>query len=134
MSPEEMAVLDANDAYYVAFARRDLEAMEALWAHGVPVTCVHPGWDAIRGREAVMESWASIFGGDSPHVRCGKASAQVSGDFAWVLCRERIPEGPPLVATNVFVRHDGAWRICHHQAGLVAQVDEAEERPPGASA
>ncbi len=132
MSPEEMAVLDANDAFYRAFARRDVAAMEALWADDVPVTCVHPGWDAIRGREAVMDSWRSVLRGNAPDVRCGKASAHVAGDVAWVICRERIPDGPPLVATNVFVRSGGAWRMCHHQAGLLADAP-AEDRPPPAS-
>ncbi len=132
MSPDEIAVLDANDAFYRAFRQRDLEAMEALWQDEEPVTCVHPGWDAIRGREGVLASWRAILEGDPPDVRCGKASAHVVGDVAWVLCREQIPNGPPLAATNVFVRRGGAWRICHHQAGLVAQADE--ERPPGATA
>lgn len=132
MSPEEIAVLDANSAFYRAFARRDLPAMEALWATGAPVACVHPGWDALRGREAVMASWRTLLEGDAPAIGCSAASAHVAGDVAWVLCRERIPGAPPVAATNVFVREGGAWRICHHHAGLVAQA--SEEPPPGARA
>ena len=132
MSPEEIAVLDANSAFYRAFARRDPEAMEDLWATGTPVACVHPGWDALRGREAVMESWNSLLAGDAPDISCSSASAHVAGDVAWVLCRERIPGAPPVAATNVVVREHGEWRICHHHAGLVAQGED--ERPPGAQA
>jgi len=132
MSPEEIAVLDANSAFYRAFARRDLPAMEALWAEGAAVACIHPGWDALRGREAVMESWRSLLEGEAPDIDCAAASAHVAGDVAWVLCRERIPGAPPVAATNVFVREGGAWRICHHHAGLVAQANE--EPPPGARA
>jgi ketosteroid isomerase-like protein len=132
MSPEEIAVLDANSAFYRAFARRDLPAMEALWAEGAAVACVHPGWDALRGREAVMASWRSLLEGEAPAIDCAAAAAHVAGDVAWVLCRERIPGAPPVVATNVFVRERGAWRICHHHAGLVAQVND--EPPPGARA
>jgi hypothetical protein len=51
---------------------------------------------------------------------------------AWVVCRERIPGAPAVVATNVFVREEGAWRLSLHQAGLVAQA--ADEPPPGAQA
>ena len=132
MSPEEIAVLDVNSAFYRAFARRDLGAMEALWATGAPVACVHPGWDALRGREAVMASWESLLAGDAPAISCSSASAHVAGDVAWVLCRERIPGAPVVAATNVFVREHGEWRICHHHAGLVAQGED--ERPPGAQA
>jgi ketosteroid isomerase-like protein len=132
MSPEEIAVLDANSAFYRAFARRDLAAMEGLWATGAPVACVHPGWSALRGREDVMASWESLLAGEAPAISCSSASAHVAGDVAWVLCREHIPGAPPVAATNVFVREGGAWRICHHHAGLVAQADE--ERPPGARA
>lgn len=132
MSPEEIAVLDANDAFYRAFARRDVPAMEALWADDDPVTCVHPGWDPIRGREEVLASWRAVLRGNAPAVRCARASAHVAGDVAWVLCREVIPSGPPLAATNVFVRRGGAWRLCHHQAGMVAQAED--EPVPGATA
>jgi len=132
MSPDEVAVLDANSAFYGAFARRDLPAMEDLWAADASVTCIHPGWDVLRGREAVMGSWRAILRGDAPDVSCSAASAQVQGDVAWVVCRERVPGSGPLAATNVFVRERGAWRICLHQAGPVAQA--MDEPPPGARA
>jgi ketosteroid isomerase-like protein len=93
---------------------------------------VHPGWDALRGREAVMGSWRSLLAGDAPAITCAVASAHVAGDMAWVLCREVIPGAPPVAATNVYVREGGAWRICHHHAGLVAEP--AEDPAPGARA
>lgn len=132
MSRDDIDVLDANSAFYRAFARRDVPAMEALWARAAPVACIHPGWDAVRGREAVMASWRAILGGDAPDVSCSSASAQVLGDAAFVVCREHVPGGPPIVATNVFVREGGAWKICVHHGGLVAQ--ERGEAPPGARA
>jgi hypothetical protein len=42
----------------------------------------------------------------------------VIGDSAYVVCGESI-EGAELVATNVFVREDGTWKLVHHQAGPV---------------
>ncbi len=132
MSADEIAVLEANDAFYDAFHRRDVAAMDALWATDVPVTCVHPGWDPIRGRDEVMASWQRVLLGDAPDVRASRASAHVAGDAAWVVCREQIPNGPPLAATNLFVRRDGAWKMCHHHAGLVARPDD--ERLPAALA
>jgi hypothetical protein len=132
VSPEEIAVLDANSSFYRAFARRDLRAMEGIWARGPAVACIHPGWDAVRGREEVMASWRAILAGEAPAISCADASAEVLGGVAWVICRERIPDGPPVVATNVFVREEGAWRLLLHQAGLVAR--EREVPPPGAQA
>jgi len=132
MFPDEIAVLEANSAFYRAFAERDLAAMEELWAQQAPVACIHPGWDALRGRERVMRSWRGLLEGDAPRIRCTAASAHVLGPVAFVVCGERISGGPPLVATNVFVREGSRWRLCHHQAGMVAQP--SEEAPPGAKA
>ncbi len=132
MSPDELDVLDANTRFYAAFAARDLAAMEALWAREAPVACVHPGWDALRGREEVMSSWRAILSGNPPRVACTAASAHVAGGAAFVVCQERLPGGPRLVATNFFVREGGAWRLCHHQAGPLHQ--ETGEAPPGAEA
>ncbi len=34
---DDRALLGANAAFYDAFATRDIEAMDELWARGVPV-------------------------------------------------------------------------------------------------
>jgi len=54
------AVLAANEAFYRAFAARDFGRMDGLWATGSFVTCIHPGWGVVRGRDAVIASWRSI--------------------------------------------------------------------------
>ncbi len=124
-----MDVLEANSAFYAAFAARDVEAMDALWARQAPVACAHPGWDALRGRDEVMESWRAILLGGAPQIACTRASAQVLGDVAYVVCHEQVAGGL-LVATNVFVREDGEWRICHHHAGALARAPAEEESGP----
>lgn len=114
------SVLAANEAFYQAFATRDLAAMEALWATEVQVACIHPGWNVLRGRDLVLASWRSILGGENPpDVMCGNASAHVLGDSAFVVCEEQVAEDV-LVATNVFVREGGRWKLAHHQAAPVA--------------
>ena len=129
--PEQAAVLFANDAFYVAFTTRDSNAMDELWARTVPVTCVHPGWNVVEGRDAVMASWRNILANpESPQITCRQATAHVHGDVAYVVCFETI-ETNHLVATNVFVREDGAWRMVHHQAGITAKgPSEADEETP----
>ena len=50
------AVLFANEAFYRAFADRDMDAMEDLWAASGPVCCIHPGWEAIYEREPQLRT------------------------------------------------------------------------------
>ena len=57
---DESAVLAANDAFYVAFATGDIEAMGRLWADRPQVSCVHPGWAPLFGRAEVMASWRAV--------------------------------------------------------------------------
>ena len=133
MSDEE-AVLAANQEFYRAFTTRDLAAMDALWARETPVACIHPGWDALVGRDMVMESWAAILGGaGAPQIRCEAPRAFVLGPSAFVICREVLEQGQ-LIATNVFAREPAGWRMVHHQAGPAGQAQPAprtSERPPG---
>jgi len=117
MSRDDATVLFLNEAFYTAFRGRDLLAMHDLWARAAPVSCIHPGWQAIEGREEVMESWRAILGGEgSPDIRCLGAKARLLGETALVVCYEALG-GRLLVASNVFVREDETWRLIHHQAG-----------------
>ncbi len=109
------AVLDANEAFYRAMRAGDLEAMEALWARARQVSCTHPDGPAILGRGAVMASWRLILRQSPPEIRAWDARAVVTGQSAMVLCREQI--GPiELMASNAWVREEGAWRMVSHQA------------------
>jgi ketosteroid isomerase-like protein len=129
MSADERDVLAANAAFYDAFAERDLEAMDAIWSQRADIACVHPGWDGLSGRVAVMSSWRSILeGGGAPAIVCARERVHLFGDVAFVVCVETIPNGE-LIATNVFVREAGGWRMVHHHAGpIAAGVDD--ESPP----
>jgi len=124
----EAEVLATNLAFYEAFARGDLDAFDALWAQDAPVACIHPGWGALHGREEVMASWRAIFGSGGQRIRCTQASAQVLGDCAYVICGETL-DGGELVATNVFCREGGTWKIVLHQAGPVHRRVERRPKP-----
>jgi hypothetical protein len=115
----EAAVLAANDAFYQAFNARDTGLMDSLWAHTAPVTCVHPGWNLLQGREPVLDSWRGILNNpNQPRIVTGGATASIHGALAIVISRELVG-GSPLLATNVFIQEDGAWRLLHHQSGAV---------------
>jgi ketosteroid isomerase-like protein len=126
----DIEILEANQAFYRAFAARDLPAMSALWAVRAPVACVHPGWDALDGREEVLASFRAILeSASAPAVTCTLAQAHAVGETgtAFVTCHELVP-GARLVATNHFVREDGAWRLFLHQATPLAP-GQARARP-----
>lgn len=123
---EHAAVLFANDAFYLAFANQDLEAMEEIWARENLVTCIHPGWDPLSGREEVMESWEAILNNSTAtHITCKNPTVRVFGEFACVICHEVLDQGF-LVATNLFVQEDGQWKMVHHQAGAAPPPEEEE--------
>ena len=122
-------VLFANEAFYRAFADRDMAAMDALWAREAPVACIHPGWGLLDSREAVMESWRGILGsGSAPDIRCRRARAFILGDAAFVTCFEAVG-ADMLIATNVFVRERSGWKMVHHQAGPTAERPGDDDAP-----
>ncbi|HML06777.1 MAG TPA: nuclear transport factor 2 family protein [Xanthobacteraceae bacterium] len=131
---EEDAVLAANAAYYQAFASADFGEMSRIWADE-DVTCVHPGWPALIGRRAILESYRKIFGNpNQDRVEPHNAMAMVRGDEGRVICLELIGgDALALAATNWFRRVNEAWRMIHHQASPIAATLEvtAPQPPPG---
>jgi len=124
----ESQLLRANAAFYEAFSNGDIEAMDELWASGIEVACIHPGWQALRGRDEVMAGWRAILlGGNAPKIECTDALTIPLGDSSGlVICTEWI-DGADLAATNAFVRENGLWHLAHHHAGPVTRVLETPD-------
>jgi ketosteroid isomerase-like protein len=127
---DENAILAANAAYYRAFSGGDFAAMSRIWAEE-GVSCVHPGWMPLVGRDAVIESYRAILTGPG-RVRIVHRddSAIVTGDEGRVLCVEIVEGSALLAATNVYRRVGGVWRMVHHQASPIAMPAEESETPP----
>ena len=124
--PDHQALLFVNEAFYRAFADRDFGAMTALWSDSAPLTCIHPGWGMLDGREDVFESWSAIISNpESPNIECRAPTAYVHGDTGIVICFEQI-EDQFLIATNIFVRDGRIWKMVHHQSGPTADVPEID--------
>ncbi len=124
---EKFSVQFANEAFYLAFLGGDFAAMDGLWAHDTDVGCIHPGWEPLLGREQVMESWNAIFANSElPEFEYREVSTTLSSDCAIVLTYE-IFEEAFLVATNIFVREDDAWKIIHHQSGGCPPMTDEDE-------
>lgn len=131
---DKAAALFVNQAFYDAFRARDLATMDALWARDEPITCIHPGWHALVGRDEVMDSWEGILTSDSaPEISCRNAEAHLLGDSAFVICYEVIA-GTILVATNLLRREDREWKLVHHQAGPCDLPPELLEVDPSEGA
>ena len=120
----------ANQAFYHAFATGDFSAMDDLWSCRAAVVCIHPGWPPVRGRDDVMASWRGILANPpSPAIHTVDEDVYLMGEAAMVLCSESIGE-IFLVATNLFVREDGNWRLVHHHAGITEHRPKTARRPP----
>ena len=125
------SLLFANEAFYRAFADKDMDAMADLWSRDQPVSCVHPGWGPLFDRSEVISSWAAILGApEAPDIRCVSPTVQLYGDLGAVICFEKL-QGGTLVATNIFVRQGSLWKMIHHQGAPTSADAPAEESPSG---
>ncbi|MGJ4929987.1 nuclear transport factor 2 family protein [Bradyrhizobium sp. HKCCYLS2038] len=126
-------ILAANAAFYAAFAAGDFAALAALWADGDGISCIHPGWPAIVGRNAVIGSWRDILSNPArPQIVCAEPHAIVDRDHGHVVCLELV-DGAALAAANHFARSGGAWRMVHHQSSAIAQMISPDDNADGRS-
>jgi ketosteroid isomerase-like protein len=127
---DEQEILDANQAFYTAFATQDVEKMAQIWAEKAPVCCIHPGWAPLVGRRAVIQSWTAILSDPGAlEISCADIQVVMHDSSAVVVCQEILPQGQ-LLATNLFVRENKSWRLAHHHAGPGPQLATASAAPP----
>lgn len=109
----------ANEAFYLAFETKDFEAMSHLWCEQGQPICLHPGWPALIGRSAILESWRGILGNRAQGRVSfyGATISIISEDSAAVVCYEQAGE-QTMIATNVFKVEHGRPRLFLHQAGF----------------
>lgn len=133
MKPDDDAkeVGEANARFYRAFESLEISRMDQIWSHGDHVRCIHPGWCLLAGWEAVRQSWEAIFK-NSGEMRFSIADVDVhvDGDIARVMCAENILSHThgqiavtTLLATNMFERQGGEWRMIHHHASYVLPAE-----------
>jgi ketosteroid isomerase-like protein len=131
-----MAILDtsvaAEGAFYRAFERGDLEAMMSVWADLPEIKCIHPLGTVLTGAAAIRASWLELFRAQLPRkfeierVNLIQASElfihTVFETITLPLQRQRFP---PLLATNVYRKVNGEWRMILHHASPVGMVEAA---------
>jgi len=114
---------DAENAFYEALERADLEAMMAVWAEDEEIVCVHPGGPRLVGHQQVRESWRRIFsGGGGVRIHVTQRVATQAMLVAVHNVQENAPARPgkreaaAVVATNVYLRTAAGWRMIVHHA------------------
>jgi uncharacterized protein (TIGR02246 family) len=125
---------DAENAFYDALGRADLDAMMEVWAEDEEIVCVHPAGPRLAGQEQVRASWAKMFSGARPmrvHVAqqlriAGTIVAVHSVHENFLVEGETRPRGP-VAATNVYLRTPAGWRMIAHHA---SPVPGSAEMPP----
>jgi len=131
---------DAENAFYEALERGDLEGMMAVWAEDEEIICVHPGGPRLSGPDEVRSSWARIFSaGAGPRVHITQQVAVTAMMIAVLSVHENFSiEGDaraqvPVIATNVYLRTAAGWRmIVHHASPAPVQPPptQPQEAPP----
>ncbi len=132
---------DAENAFYEALERCDLEGMMAVWAEDEDVVCVHPAGGRLSGQDEVRESWAKIFaGGPRAQLRIEQQVA-ISGMMLAVHSvfeNFTLPGEPraeaqpvPVIATNVYLRTAAGWRMIVHHASPAPGQPQAAPRDTG---
>lgn len=129
---------DAENAFYEALERADLEGMMAVWAEDEDIVCVHPGGPRLTGQDQVREGWARIFAaGDRARVHISQQVAISAMMLAVHSVHENVTvEGEPqarppmIVATNVYLRTAAGWRMIVHHASPGAVPPPPVRREP----
>ncbi|MGY9072755.1 MAG: nuclear transport factor 2 family protein [Acidimicrobiales bacterium] len=116
----------ANQAFYDAHERRDIEAMRSVWQHSDEVVCIHPGWPILRGWASVEQSWRQILEGPGRNqfVLTNEA-IQVDTNLAIVTLDENLlgsGGSGTVAATNVFRQGADGWKlVLHHGSPVMAR-------------
>ncbi|MEN9559372.1 MAG: hypothetical protein RLZZ502_583 [Pseudomonadota bacterium] len=123
---------DAASAYYLAFGKRQLEAMMSVWAEDEDIICIHPGHGPLYGYDAVRASWAGIFSGESSLAEVERLQEQwietvglsIQTLVEWI--HIRIDDGSvrkiPICVSNTYLRTPQGWRMLSHHASPMPGV------------
>ncbi len=114
----------AEEAFYDAMQRGDVIGMMSLWADDDDAICIHPGGPRLVGRRAIEISWQEILADGGMDIR-PSAIHVIAGPVISVhnVVEELGVEGEPgiqtvsCLATNVYVKDGGGWKLLVHHAG-----------------
>ncbi|MGI9559050.1 MAG: YybH family protein [Thermodesulfobacteriota bacterium] len=128
-------VKKAQEMFYEALNKADIEMMEQVWVAGGRAKCIHPGWPVIKGWDAIKASWMSIFeSGELASIEMSDVMIDVGEKAALANCVEKLNhfvEGNVVVtfaqATNIFEITDSGWKITLHHASPIPVKSTPED-------
>jgi ketosteroid isomerase-like protein len=130
-SPEE-----ASRAFYQSFEQGDVAAMMAVWAEDDEIFCIHPGGPRNVGPAAVRRAWEEIFSGTArvkfqleQQMFFVGASMAVQSVFEYLQVNDERTLRGPAVATNIYTRTVGGWRVLAHHAAVTPTAPPAPAAP-----
>ena len=115
---------DASRAFYESFEQGDIAAMMRVWSDDEEIFCVHPGGPRNVGPAAVRAAWEEILSGSTrlkfqleQQLFFVGASMAVQSVLEYLQVNDEPKLRGPAIATNIFTRTVGGWRmIAHHAA------------------
>lgn len=118
----EREVLDANEAFYRAFEKKDIEAMSVVWSQGTGSFCIHPGRKELRGWKEIRSSWEAIFRNTKYiEIETEIIATEVRNNIAYVVLVENLLQvsggrrvQAQSMATNIFELLAQKWYLVHH--------------------
>ena len=128
---------EAEQAFYDAFQRADLDAMMAVWAEDEEVFCIHPGGPRLTGLEKIRESFRQIFRSEVSmrfalrgvqQLRGGLLAVHSVYEYITLVGEPRPPS--PVVATNVYANVGGGWRMVGHHGSPVPNTEPDVQPDP----
>lgn len=127
----EQEVLAANEAFYRAFEKKDIEAMTAVWSQGTGSLCIHPGRNVLRGWKVIRNSWEVIFKNTNYiEIETEIIATEVRSNIAYVVLVENVLQvsggrrvQAQSMATNMFELLAQKWYLVHHHGSPLIRGD-----------
>lgn len=125
---------DAEEAFYDAIGRGDLDALMATWSEDEEIVCIHPTGQRMDGHAAIRESWRSIFESNprfSVHIRSKvRWESMLISVHSVVetlfLEKDQTTHGP-MLTTNVFIRGANGWRLLSRHTSAAAEAADNDD-------
>ncbi len=122
----------AEEEFYAAFEKADIEKMMSVWSTQQSISCIHPGGPRLDGTERIRESWLDIFEHEQNiEFEIKHKNIILENDIAIHHVIEAISVGgklqSELIATNIYHHTKEGWHLILHHASPELHAELSEE-------
>jgi ketosteroid isomerase-like protein len=114
---------DAEQKFYEALRRAQIESLMSVWADEDDTLCVHPGGPRMVGSAAIRASFEAVFANGGLPIRAEQIHRMHTATTAVHSVLEHLevatddgPQSAWVVATNIYVLTPQGWRLLAHHA------------------